>query len=261
MITLIGGLVLTACSGAAPKAPKDGSLETIKKAGKIVIGLDDSFPPMGFRDENNEIVGFDIDMAKEAAKRIGVEPVFQPIDWNSKELELQGKKIDLIWNGLTITEERKKQMAFTEPYLENRQIIVVKAGSDIKTKKDLAGKVVGLQEGSSSLQALEKDEETLNSLKEEPRQYSNNNEALLDLSIGRIDAVVVDEVVGRYYISKKPGEYEILEEHFGSEEYGVGLRLEDKALLNELQRILNEMKKDGTSAKISQKWFGEDVVK
>lgn len=269
MITLVASLLLTGCSGSGATksstedtkpSQSDTSLEDIKKAGKFVVGLDDSFPPMGFRNEKDEIVGFDVDMAKEAAKRMGVEIELKPIDWDSKVLELNGKKIDVIWNGLTITEERKKEIAFTKPYLENRQIIVVAAGSDIKTKADLAGKKVGVQSGSSSMDALEKDEKTLKSL-EEVVEFGNNTEALMDLKIGRIDAVVVDEVVGRYYISKKPGEYTVLEDHFGSEEYGVGLRLGDQAFLSELQKVLDEMKKDGTSAKISKKWFGEDIVK
>ncbi|MBP2650549.1 MAG: fliY 1 [Firmicutes bacterium] len=227
---------------------------------KIVVGLDDNFPPMGFRDDKNNIVGFDVDMAKEAAKRLGMEVEFKPIDWNSKEAELSGKRVDVLWNGLTITEKRKENILFTNPYMENRQIIVVAADSAIKTKADLAGKVVGVQDGSSSIEALEKDETTTKSFKE-LKKFGDNVAALMDLKTGRLDAVVVDEIVGRYYIAKKPGEYVILTEYFGSEEYGVGMRKDDKELLAKLQKALDEMKQDGTSAKISQQWFGEDIVK
>ncbi|MGI6092909.1 MAG: amino acid ABC transporter substrate-binding protein [Veillonellaceae bacterium] len=240
------GLLLAGCGGTAQK--------------KIVVGLDDNFPPMGFRDDKNNIVGFDIDMAKEASKRMGVQVEFKPIDWNSKEVELSSKRVDMLWNGLTITEKRKENIAFTNAYMENRQIIVVNSNSAIKGKTDLAGKVVGTQEGSSSVEAIEKDAATLNSFKE-LKKYPDYVAALMDLKNGRVEAVVVDEVVGRYYIAKKPGEYVILADNFGFEEYGVGLRKDDKELLTKLQKALDDMKKDGTSAKISKQWFGEDIVK
>lgn len=246
MVVLLAGMLVAGCGGTQKK--------------KVVVGLDDNFPPMGFRDDKNNIVGFDVDMAKEAAKRLGMEVEFKPIDWNSKEAELNGKRVDVLWNGLTITEKRKENILFTNPYMENRQIIVVAANSPLKNKADLAGKVVGTQEGSSSVEAIEKDAATMKSFKE-LKKYSDNVAALMDLKTGRLDAVVVDEIVGRYYIAKKPGEYNVLTENFGFEEYGVGLRKDDKELLAKLQKALDEMKKDGTSAKISKQWFGEDIVK
>lgn len=241
------------------ETPKDASLEDIKTKGEFVVGLDDSFPPMGFRDEKGEIVGFDIDLAKEAAKRIGAKAVFKPVDWDGVVLSLKNKDIDVIWNGLTITEERKKQIAFSKTYLENRQIIVVQANSEVKSKTDLAGKVVGLQMGSSSEEALNSDEATAKSLKE-VKKYSNNTEALMDLQAGRVAAVVVDEIVGRYYIAKKPGLYAVLEDNFGTEEYGVGIRAEDIIFKEALDKALDEMKADGTADEISKKWFGEAIV-
>lgn len=243
---LMFGLLTAGCGNSGPK--------------KIVVGLDDNFPPMGFRDESNEIVGFDIDMAKEAAKRAGLEVEFKPIDWSSKEAELNGKRVDVLWNGLTITEKRKENIAFTKPYMENHQIIIVNANSPIKTKADLAGQVVGTQDGSSSVEALEQEEAVLKSFKE-LKKYGDYVAALMDLKAGRLSAVVVDEVVGRYYIAKKPGEYTVLADNFGTEEYGVGLRKDDKALLDKLQKALDDMKQDGTSGKISQKWFGAEIVK
>jgi polar amino acid transport system substrate-binding protein len=227
---------------------------------KIVVGLDDHFPPMGFRDDNNNIVGFDVDMAKEAAKRLGMEVEFKPIDWNSKEAELNGKRIDVLWNGLTITEKRKENILFSNAYMENKQIIVVAANSPLKKKADLAGKVVGAQDGSSSIEAVEKEAAVAKSFKE-LKKYPDNVAALMDLKAGRIDALVVDEIVGRYYIAKKVGDYAVLGDNFGSEEYGVGLRKDDKDLQAKLQKVLDEMKKDGTSAKISQQWFGANIVK
>ena len=129
----------------------DQSLEKIKAAGKYIDGLDDSYPPMGYRDEKNEIVGFDIDLAREVASRLGVEVEFQPIDWDSKELELNSGKIDCIWNGMTITDERMENMFFAKPYIANQQIIIVPAASGITSVAQLEGKVIGLQKGSSSL--------------------------------------------------------------------------------------------------------------
>ncbi|WP_374324041.1 amino acid ABC transporter substrate-binding protein [Azonexus sp.] len=226
---------------------------------KIVVGLDDNFPPMGFRDEKNELVGFDIDLAREAAKRLGVEVEFKPIDWNAKEAELNGKRVDVLWNGLTITEKRKEQIAFTAPYLENHQIVVVAANSPVKAKADLAGKVVGVQEGSSAVEAIEKDE--VGKSFKELKKFGDNVAALMDLTTGRLDAVVLDEIVGRYYVAKKPGDYLILDDNFGTEEYGVGVRKDDAELLGKLQKAMDEMKKDGAAARISTQWFGKDIVK
>ncbi|MCD0503308.1 amino acid ABC transporter substrate-binding protein [Bordetella petrii] len=234
---------------AAPAAPQ-----------KIVVGLDDNFPPMGFRDENNQLVGFDIDMAREAAKRMGIEVEFKPIDWSAKEAELNGKRVDALWNGLTITEERKKNIAFTAPYMANHQIILVAQASPVKAKADLAGLVVGAQDGSSAVDAIKKDVPVASSLKQ-VKLFGDNVTALMDLSAGRLDAVVVDEVVGRYLASKRAGQYRVLDENFGTEDYGVGVRKDDTALLAKLDETLVAMKKDGSAARIAQQWFGADIIK
>ena len=240
-------------SAAAPAAPP-------ALPAKIVIGLDDNFPPMGFRDDKNALVGFDVDLAREAAKRLGIEVEFKPIDWNAKEAELNGQRVDALWNGLTITEQRKKAIAFTAPYMENHQIIVVKADSALKTKADLAGKTIGVQDGSSAIDAIVKDEATARSFKE-LKKYGDNVTALMDLATGRVDAVVLDEVVGRYYTAKKPGEYTVLDENFGTEEYGVGLRLTDTELHARLDKALADMKQDGSGARIAEQWFGKNILK
>lgn len=249
----------TANQNSAAVSSKENNLNGIKGKGKFIVGLDDTFAPMGFRDEKGEIVGFDIDMAKEAAKRLGVSVEFKPVDWDGVVLSLKNKDIDVIWNGLTITDERKEQIDFSKPYLENKQIIVVKSGSSIKSKADLSGKAAGLQLGSSSEEALNADESTAKSLKE-VRKYSTNTEALLDLKNGRIDAVVVDEVLGRYYIRKNPEDYAVLDDDFGKEEYGVGIRKEDSDFKEALDKALDEMKADGTADKISVKWFGKAIL-
>jgi len=254
------GSLLAACSekeSASASAPAPAPVAAVTK---IVVGLDDNFPPMGFRDERHELVGFDIDMAREATRRMGVEVEFKPIDWSAKEAELAGKRVDMLWNGLTITEERRKNIAFTAPYMENHQIIVVAANSAIKTKADLAGKVVGAQEGSSAVDAVKSEAAVFQSL-QELKTFGDNVTALMDLSAGRLDAVVVDEVVGRYYVAKRPDQYDVLDDDFGTEEYGVGVRKEDTELLGRLDQTLNAMKADGSAARIAGEWFGKDIIK
>lgn len=241
------------------KQSSDNSWNDIKQKGQFVVGLDDSFPPMGFKDDKGQIVGFDIDLAKEAAKRMGVKVVFKPVQWDGVLLSLKNKDIDVIWNGLTITDKRKQQIAFSKPYLENKQIIIVKNDSTIKNKKDLAGKKVGLQLGSSSETALKADSAALKSLKE-VKKYSDNTEALMDLKEGRVDAVVADEVVARYYMTKSKGVYKALDDNFGKEEYGVGIRKTDASFKAELDKTLDAMKADGTADKIAQKWFGKAII-
>lgn len=250
--------LLAACNNDANKeasAPAAAPAQT-----KIVIGLDDNFPPMGFRNEKNELVGFDIDMAREVTTRLGIEADFKPIDWSAKEAELNSKRVDVLWNGLTITEERKKNIGFTAPYMENHQIIIVSTKSPIQSKADLAGRVVGAQEGSSAVDAIKKETDVAASFKE-LKTFGDNITALMDLSTGRLDAVVVDEVVGRYYIAKRADEYRVLTDHFGTEDYGVGTRKDDTELLGKLNDTLNQMKQDGTAAKIAEQWFGANIIK
>ena len=178
----------------------DNSLQYILDKGEIVLGLDESFPPMGFRDsKTGEITGYDIDLAKEMAKRLGVELKIQPIDWAAKEMELDSKNIDMIWNGMSVTDERVQNMFLSKPYLANTQCIIVAADSPIKTKADLAGKKVALQEGSSAMEAVEADEATYATIGELVT-FAENLTAYMDLKAGRVDAFVVDRVVGEWII-------------------------------------------------------------
>lgn len=257
LLAAAAAMVLSGCTKSADSpapATKDGL------PARIVIGLDDNFPPMGFRDEKNDLVGFDVDMAREAARRLGIEVEFKPIDWNAKEAELNGKRVDALWNGLTITEKRKENIAFTPPYMENHQIIIVRSGSPVTTKAALAGKVVGAQDGSSAIDAIEKEAAVASSLKA-LKKYGDNVTVLLDLDAGRLDAAVLDEVVGRYYVAKKPEQYVVLEENFGTEDYGVGLRKADTALTEKLSAAIDGMKKDGSAGSIAEKWFGKNITK
>lgn len=249
-------LCITAFSAAVFAA--DTSLKEVQDKGKLVLGLDDSFPPMGYRNDKNEIVGYDIDLAKEAAKRLGVALVTQPIDWNAKEQELGTGKIDCIWNGFTITDERAKAMAFTKPYLKNAQVVVVKKDSPYKTLADLKGKKVGLQAGSSAADALEAAKDFKASLKQVV-EFKDNLTALMDLEQKGVDAVVMDLIVANDNIKRSGKPYAVLGESLAPENYGVGFRKGDLALRDAVQATLEAMAKDGTLAKITTVWFGSDI--
>jgi polar amino acid transport system substrate-binding protein len=253
IVTLLA--LLVGCSNANEDS-KDASSAADKET--LIIGIDDTFAPMGFRDKNNEIVGFDIDMAKAAGEKMGVEVDFQPIDWSTKETELSSGRIDLIWNGYTITDERKEKVLFTKPYLKNSQVVVTLADSDLTKIEDLAGKQIGIQALSSAMDALNA-HPIVNEV-EPPTEYSTNVDALNDLKIGRIDAVVIDEVVINYYMTQEAGTFKILDETLAPEEYAVGVKKGNEELLEKLQVALDEMNDDGTAAEISEKWFGEDKV-
>ncbi len=237
-----------------------GTQQEVKE--KVVVGLDDSFPPMGFRDEKtNELIGVDIDLIKAVGEKMGVEMELKPIDWKTKEMELNSKKIDIIWNGYTITDERKEQVAFSHPYMDNAQIIVVSKDSDIKAKADLAGKKVGVQGGSSGQDAVEADAAYASIGEENLRKYDTIPMALMDLEAGRVDAVVADEVVVNYYLAKMQKDHVILSDNFGTEEYGIGFRKDDTELLNKVEDAFKALMEDGTMEKISNEWFGKMMIK
>jgi len=263
-LLMIFSVFAVGCGGAETAtdteepAAEDTSLADIQDKGFFILGLDDAFPPMGFRGDSGEIEGFDIDLANAVAERMGVEVQLQPIDWNAKDLEMENRNIDVIWNGFTITPEREEAYTFSQPYLANTQAIVVLADSAIDKKADLAGKKVGVQLDSSGQEALESDTATLESLGE-LLKFDTYPTALLDLKNGTIDAVVGDVTLISYLMTKDPGVYKIASENFGEEFYGVGFRKADVAFAEEVDRILNEMIADGTAAEISTKWFGEDI--
>ena len=244
-------------AGGKKEAKVDNSLEELKARGEFVLGLDDSFPPLGFRDDNNNIVGYDIDLASEVCKRLGVTLRCQPIDWAAKEQELNTGNIDCIWNGFTMTPERKEALSFTEAYLDNAQVVIVRGDSGYKTLADLAGKTVGLQAGSSAADALYASD--FSGTIKDVVEFKDNMTALMDLEIGGVDAVVMDMVVGNYNIKTSGKNFVVLNENLSTEEYGIGFRKSDVKLRDEVQKILEEMAADGTVATISEKWFGTDI--
>ncbi|MGI6108344.1 MAG: amino acid ABC transporter substrate-binding protein [Eubacteriaceae bacterium] len=253
-LLLVSVLLLSGCGSSS----SDTNTSSSNDDNTLVIGVDDQFPPMGYRDESGNIVGFDIDLAQAVADKLGMKLKVQQIDWSAKELELDQGNIDAIWNGLTITPEREEAMLFTKPYLENAQVIVVKKGSDITTKADLNGKTVGIQKSSSAEDALNADA-IKDSLKEVVT-YEENVSALQDLGIGRTDAVVVDKVVADWYIKDENADYTVLDETLAPETYGIAVKKGNTELRDKIQKAFDEIVADGEAAKISEKWFGSDII-
>lgn len=255
-LILIVLMLVTSLAGCGKKESKNiNSLDRVKKAGKISFGLDDSFPPMEYRDDKNNLVGFDIDLGNAIAKKLGVKAEFVPTDFNGILLSLQSGKFDSILSTLSITDERKKSIDFSEPYIMEGIVAVIKNGnSSISGLQDLSGKVIACQLGSTSETAALK----IQGIKE-LKKYDKITEALHDLAIGRVDAVVVDELVGRYYISQKANDYKVLDGKLNDEPVGLGFKKEDKELNAAVQKAINDLKADGTLSNISKKWFGVDI--
>lgn len=249
-------------AGSAASTLSTDSWQRIKDKGEIVVGLDDEFVPMGFKNEKGELVGFDIDMAKEAAGRLGLTVRFQPIDWSLKEVELNTGKIDLIWNGYSITEERKQKVNFTEPYMNGVQVVVTMK-KDIAKAADLKGRIVGTQAASTGYDAIVKLglDKTFKDAK--VVQYSSYVEAFLDMEAGRVDALVGDDTMIGYIVAQKkdPAAYNTFDMGAAPDPVGVGVRKADAELLKQLSAVITAMKQDGTAEKISVKWFGKNLVK
>ena len=252
-------VLLTGCAGE--KDSHNTNSMRYKKV--LVVGIDDEFAPLGFRDEQGNIVGFDVDLAKEAAKRIGVEFEFRPIDWENKEFEITSGNVDIIWNGCDIIDEYKEFMIFSKPYMDNRKIVLVKAGNeqDIYSVDDLTGKIVGTQAGSSSKAYINSDADLKNSFKEF-KTYRSIKDGFAALEGGAIDAFIVDEIAARYEMINNPGKFDPVEATVGfATEFGIGFRKDDTELRDKVQRAFDDMLRDGTARKISEQWFQSDIIK
>lgn len=226
--------------------------------GTLIVGFDQDFPPMGFVGDNGEYTGFDLDLAKEVASRLGLEYKAQPIAWDSKDMELESGNIDCIWNGFTIT-GREDDYTWTIPYMANKQVFVVANDSDIKSQADLAGKVVEVQADSSAEAALRENQDLANTFGQ-LLTTPDYNTAFMDLEQGAVDAVAMDVIVAGYQIKQRNADFKILDDSLSEEEYGVGFKKGNTELRDKVQGALEEMAADGTLAKISDEWFGEDVT-
>lgn len=251
-------IFLTGCTNVKQKAATVDKWDKIEKKKKVTIGLDDSFVPMGFREKNGQLVGFDIDLARAVFNRYGIDVDFQTIDWSMKETELRNGTIDLIWNGYTINDERKKTVAFSQPYLKNQQVLVTKTSSKIDKPKQMKGKTLGIQSGSSGYEAFESQPKILKDYIKTNIQYDTFNNAFLDLNAGRIQGLLIDSVYADYYIAhqKNPKMYRVISTGFQSEDFAVGMRKGDVTLQKKIDMALSELARNGKLNQISKKWFG-----
>ncbi|HCD07618.1 amino acid ABC transporter substrate-binding protein [Companilactobacillus crustorum] len=265
LVTLLVFLfTLTGCSNnkksVAQEANTADTWSSIKKRGRVIIGLDDTFVPMGFREKNGQLVGYDIDLAKAVFKQYGIKADFQPIDWNMKETELRNRTIDLIWNGYTITPARKKQLMFSRPYMANRQVLVTKTKENITSFKGMQGKTLGSQTSSSGASLLNEHPTMLKDYikGKTPVLYDSFNNALMDLDDGRIQGLLIDSVYAGYYISKEkdPTSYRITRGGFDGEDFAAGMRKGDKTLKSKIDQGLQHLANTGELQRINRKWFG-----
>ena len=265
LLALVGMAVmsLAGCTQLASN-PKVDNWDKYQQQKSITVGFDNTFVPMGFEEKNGNYAGFDIELAKYVSKKLGITVHFQPIDWDMKETELQNGTIDAIWNGYSATDERREKVAFTIPYMQNTQILVVKKTSGIHSVEDMTGKVLGAQNGSSGMLDFEEHPEVLkNRVKGgDADQYQSVNEAIIDLKNDRIDALLIDRVYADYYLTTEgiADEYDTIPSGFESESFAVGVRPADKKLLEALNQAFKELYQAGIFQQISQKWFGEDVA-
>ena len=265
LLALVGVAVmsLAGCTQLASN-PKVDNWDKYQQQKSITVGFDNTFVPMGFEEKNGNYAGFDIELAKYVSKKLGIQVHFQPIDWDMKETELQNGTIDAIWNGYSATDERREKVAFTIPYMQNTQILVVKKTSGIHSVEDMTGKVLGAQNGSSGMLDFEENPEVLkNRVKGgDADQYQSVNEAIIDLKNDRIDALLIDRVYADYYLTTEgiADQYDTIPSGFESESFAVGVRPADKKLLEALNQAFKELYQEGIFQQISQKWFGEDVA-
>ena len=264
-LTLVGMAVmsLAGCTQLASNPTVD-NWDKYQQQKSITVGFDNTFVPMGFEEKNGNYAGFDIELAQYVSKKLGITVHFQPIDWDMKETELQNGTIDAIWNGYSATDERREKVAFTIPYMQNTQVLVVKKTSGIHSVEDMTGKVLGAQNGSSGMLDFEEHPEVLkNRVKGgDADQYQSVNEAIIDLKNDRIDALLIDRVYADYYLTTEgiADEYNTIPSGFESESFAVGVRPADKKLVEALNQAFKELYQEGIFQQISQKWFGEDVA-
>lgn len=225
----------------------------------VVVGLDDTFVPMGYRDESGKLVGFDVDLARATFKKLGLRVKFQAIDWSMKETELDTGHIDMIWNGYTMTPARAKKVAFSVPYHNDSQVLVTLKRNQIDTIKQMAGKTLAVQTGSAGLTVFNEKPKVLKDfLGSAPVQYDTFDKALNDLQVGRVSAVLIDMDYARYYVAHEPNpaDFEIIKTGYGEDAYGVGFRKGDVTLREKVNQVLTSFKKDGTLDKVSERYFG-----
>lgn len=233
---------------------------TTAEAGKLVVGFDAEYPPYGYMDNDGEYTGFDLELAQAVCDLEGWELVKTPIDWNSKDMELNSGSIDCIWNGFTMT-GREDEYTWSVPYVDNSQVIATKDNSGIAGLADLAGKVVGVQAGSSALALLEDEEgqkelaDTFGTL----QQFSDYNSAFAELQAGSIEAIAMDIGVAQYQIKSREG-FVILDETLSAEKYAIGFKKGNEELRDIVNADLMTLLENGTFAELAEKYELSDMV-
>lgn len=258
---LMTAALFAGCGNSANNSAASGSEATATGSAKtFTVGFDAAFPPYGYQDDKGEYVGFDLDLAAEVCSRNGWELVKKPIDWDAKDMELNSGSIDCIWNGFTIN-GREDKYTWSKPYVDNSQVVVVKGDSGIKALDNLAGKTVAVQADSSALAALTKNEDGTNDANiklagtfKKLLEVPDYNTAFLNLESGAVDAIAMDVGVAQYQLKQRNAGYVILDTTLSAEQYGIGFKLGNTALCDEVQKTLDAMVADGTFAKIADKW-------
>ena len=256
-------IAISAAAAMALPMAACGSKNGDSKSGekqKFIVGFDAAFPPYGYQDENGEYVGFDLDLAAEVCNRNDWELVKQPIDWDTKDMELNSGTISCIWNGFTMN-GREDEYAWTDPYVDNSQVFVVKSDSGIASFADLAGKSVAVQTDSSAEAALKEDEnkDLLDSFKELV-VVADYNTAFMNLDSDAVNAIAMDIGVAKYQMESRDGSYTILDDVLSAEQYAVGFAKSNTELRDKVQKTLNDMRDDGTFQKIAEKWDLTDSI-
>ena len=220
---------------------------------KLIVGFDNSYPPYGFMDENNNPTGFDLDLAQEVANRNGWDIQLEPIDWDSKDALLNQGTINCIWNGFTM-EGREDNYTFSEPYMLNEQVLVVKKDAGIKGWDDLAGKTVITQTDSAAQDVLEGDQKDLAATFATLDTIGEYNTAFMQLESGAVDAVACDLSIAQYQLAAKPDAYTQLDEPLSSEHYAVGFKKGDTKSADAVTESLKALYEDGTVKDLCDKY-------
>ncbi len=230
---------------------QNSDLEYVKSNGTMVIGITLA-PPMNFEDENGDLTGFDTELTKMVCEKLGVTPKFTEIDWNSKEVELQSKTIDAVWNGLTITADRQNAMEITEPYLKNIQVVLMKDGNSYESTASLIGKSVAAEQGSAG-EDMMKTDENLKQANYVPT--TKQSDCLMELQAGTVDAAILDLTLARHMTGEGSNYTNIvIVDRLGEEEYyGVAFR-KGSDICAAVNQIIDEMRKDGSLAKLAEKY-------
>ncbi len=246
--------MLAGCS-SSDQQESEGTTQEGDEITTLIVGFDQSYPPYGYVDDDGEYAGFDLDLAAEVCERNGWELQLEPIDWDAKDALLNSGTINCIWNGFTM-EGREDSYTFSEPYMLNEQVVVVKADSGIESLEDLAGKTVMTQVDSAALDVLQ-DEEGQAALAEtfaELQTIGDYNNAFMQLESGMVDAVACDLSIAEYQMAAKSDVYVMLDEALSSEHYAVGFKLGDEDLANTVTETLKEMDEDGTVEALCEKY-------